>query len=448
MSVRHRQSLRVSATRSAVALAASFAVLTLSGCGKKAAPAPEPTAINVVQIANSDVPVYDEFVGQTEAPYQVEIRARVDGYIDKIAFTEGANVKTGALLFQLDPRPFQAALDNAKAELAKAKAQLQRAQESVDVVRARAALVADEASLLNAQQNLGRVEPLAGQRAVTQAQLDAASAQEKEAQARVTAGRALVQQTELTQKTDIDAAKAVVEAGNAAVKTAELNLAYTTIRAPMSGRIGRANVEVGSFAQVGQADPLTIINTTEEIYVNFSITERQYLELQAKINAIETASAKREGQLDLILANGEVWPHKGKVNLTDTQVNAETGTLGLRAVFPNPGGVVKPGQFAKVRTVIEQATDVVVIPAQAVQDLLGARFVYVVNDENIVVRRDVVPGQQVGQMWIIDKGLSPGERVIVEGIQKVRPDAKVNPTVVPLASTGPSNPAPQAPAAS
>jgi membrane fusion protein (multidrug efflux system) len=149
----------------------------------------------------------------------------------------------------------------------------------------------------------------------------------------------------------------------------------------------------------------------------------------------------------MVLADGSVFPHKGRVNLADRTVNPQTGTLGLRAVFPNPGGLVKPGQFAKIRTVVEEQSDVIVIPAEAVQDLLGARYVYVVNDENVVVRRDVVPGAQVGQLWVIEKGLNPGEKVIVEGIQKVRPDAKVNPSVVPLPASGPSNGDAQAPAA-
>src|SRR5262245_43599836 len=171
MSVRNRRLLAISPTRAAAVVAAACAILTLSGCAKKAPAPPEPPAINVVQIAKSDVPIYDEFVGQTDAPENVEIRVRVDGYVDKIAYTEGSVVKTGDLLYQLDPRPFQAAVERAKADVAKNKADLVKAQETVNLVRAKANLVADEAELVNAKQNLERVEPLAGQRAVTQAQL-------------------------------------------------------------------------------------------------------------------------------------------------------------------------------------------------------------------------------------------------------------------------------------
>lgn len=178
------------------------AVATFSGCGKKAAPTAEAPGVNVIQIARGSVPVYDEFVGQTEAPRNVEIRARVEGYVDSIAYTEGTMVGAGDLLYVLDPRPYQAALDSAKADLAKAQADLVRAKDSVALVEARARLVAYEAELVNAQQNLRRVEPLASQRAVTQAQLDAAVAREKEAQAQVDAGRAAVQQAEITQRTD------------------------------------------------------------------------------------------------------------------------------------------------------------------------------------------------------------------------------------------------------
>lgn len=437
MSIRIRPFTRHEAIPFAAMLAVICAIVTMSGCAKKAPPVAEPPAINVVKIAASDVPIYDEFVGQTDAPQNVEIRVRVEGYVDKIAFTEGSYVSSGTLLYQLDPRPYQAALEITKADLAKANAELQRARESVNLIRAKANLVADEAELVNANQNLARVAPLASQRAVTQAQLDAATARQKEAQAKVDAGRAVVTQTELTQKTDIDAAIAVVDANKASVRNAELNLAYTTVRAPISGRISRSAVEIGSLAQTGRPEPLTVISTTDEIFVNFSVTERQYIQFSEKLSQIETAEKNRTGQLEMVLADGTVYPDRGRVNLTDTSVNPETGTLGLRAVFPNRNGIVKPGQFAKIRAVVEQATGVIVVPAQAVQDLLGARFVYVVNDENIIVRRDVVPGAQLGRLWVIEKGLTAGERVVVDGLQKVRPELKVNPTVVPLETASP-----------
>lgn len=415
----------------ATGLVVGLALIAGTACSKKQAPAAVPPSVNVVQLAPMSVPIYDEFVGQTDAPDNVEIRARVEGYVEEIPFTEGSIVSKGALLYTLDRRPFEAALQSSKATLAQAKAMLAKAQESVELVRAKANLTASQAELKNANQLLARVEPLAAQRAVTQAQLDEATARQKEAEARVAGDTAAVQQAEITQRTDIDAAKAQVASGEAAVRASELDLGYTKIYAPVSGRIGRSAVKVGSLVRQAMPDPLTIISTTGEITVNFTITERQYLDLAQKMKVIESDPG-RKGQLQLILADGSVHPEVGRVNLADRSVDPTTGTLGLRAIFPNPEGLVKPGQFAKIRAAIIQTDNAIIIPQEAIQDLLGSRYVYVVGDDNIAKRRDVVPGARVGTMWVIDKGLNPGERVVIEGLQKVRPDIPVTPTTVPM----------------
>lgn len=408
--------------------------LALSGaiaCSKKQAPAAVPPSVNVVQLAPMSVPIYDEFVGQTDAPDNVEIRARVEGYVEQIAYTEGSIVQKGALLYSLDRRPFEAALETSKATLAQAKAMLAKAQESVELIRAKASLSASKAELVNANQLLARVEPLAAQRAVTQAQLDEATARQKEAEARVAGDTAAVQQAEITQRTDIDAAKAMVASGQASVRASEVNLGYTRIVAPVTGRIGRSAVKMGSLVQQSMPDPLTVISTTGNITVNFTITERQYLDLAQKMKIIESDPG-RKGQLQLVLADGSVHPEVGRVDLADRSVDPTTGTLGLRAIFPNPEGLVKPGQFAKIRAAIIQTDNAIIIPQEAIQDLLGSRYVYVVGDDNIAKRRDVVPGARIGTMWVIDKGLNPGERVVIEGLQKIRPDSPVTPTTVPL----------------
>jgi membrane fusion protein (multidrug efflux system) len=426
------QRLSLNVARPVAALAAVGVVVAFSACAKKAATAPEPPAINVVQVSRGNVPIFQEFIGQTEAPNNVEIRARVEGYVEKILFTEGSVVRAGTLLYTLDPRPFQAALESARADLAKAQAQLAKARDNVELVQAQANLVAYEAELLNAQQNLNHVQPLASQKAVTQAQLDAASARQKEAQAQVDAGKAAVQQAQVTQRTDIDAARGTVDAANAAIKTAELNLGYTRIYSPITGRIGRTSVNPGSLVQATMAEPLTVISTTGDVYVNFTITEREYLAFAQKLREVEAADPNRVGALELILADGSVHTHRGRVNLADRTVDPQTGTLGLRAVFPNPEGTIRPGQFARIRTVVEEARDVILLPQAAVMDQLGSRYVYIVTNEDVVARRDVVPGAQVGPNYVIDKGLEPGERVVIEGLQKVRPDVKVTPRVVPL----------------
>ncbi|MBK6316164.1 MAG: efflux RND transporter periplasmic adaptor subunit [Blastocatellia bacterium] len=417
--------------RLATGFAIALALTGVAACSKKQAPAAVPPSVNVVQLAPLSVPIYDEFIGQTDAPDNVEIRARVEGYVEDIPFTEGSIVSKGALLYTLDRRPFEAALESSKASLAQAKAMLAKAQESVELVRAKANLKASNAELVNASQLLARVQPLAEQKAVTQAQLDEATARQKEAEARVAGDTAAVQQAEITQRTDIDAAKAVVAAGQASVRASELNLGYTKIYAPVSGRIGRSAVKLGSLVQQGMAEPLTIISTTGEITVNFTITERQYLDLAEKMKVIQSDPG-RKGQLQLILADGSVHPEVGRVNLADRSVDPQTGTLGLRAIFPNPEGLVKPGQFAKIRAAIIQTDNAIIIPQEAIQDLLGSRYVYVVGDDNIAKRRDVVPGARIGTMWVIDKGLNPGERVVIEGLQKIRPDTPVTPTTVPL----------------
>lgn len=412
-------------------LSVTLALAGSLACSKKAAPVATPPAVNVVQLAPLSVPIYDEFIGQTDAPDNVEIRARVEGYVEQIAYTEGSIVQKGALLYTLDRRPFEAALETSKATLAQAKAMLAKAQESVELIRARANLTASKAELVNASQLLARVEPLAAQRAVTQAQLDEATARQKEAEARVASDTAAVQQAEITQRTDIDAAKAMVASGEASVRASEVNLGYTRITAPVTGRIGRSAVKQGSLVQQAMPDPLTVISTTGEITVNFTITERQYLELAEKMKIIESDPG-RKGQLQLILADGSVHPEVGRVNLADRSVDPATGTLGLRAIFPNPEGLVKPGQFAKIRAAIIQTDNAIIIPQEAIQDLLGSRYVYVVGDDNIAKRRDVEPGARIGTMWVIDKGLNPGERVVIEGLQKIRPDSPVTPTTVPL----------------
>lgn len=420
----------------AVALAIALTILGSGACSKKETPPPEPPKVTVVEVTPTSVPIYDEFVGQTDAPTNVEIRARVEGYVDRIAFEEGSIVRKGALLYVLDKRPYEAALENAKATRMKGLAQLAKARESVELLRAKSNLEASEAELVNAEQNLARVRPLADQKAVTQAQLDSAVARQKEAKAKRDADASAVTQSEITQRTDIDAAKAIVDAADADIKTATLNLGYTTVTAPITGRIGRSSVKVGSLVQFAMPEPLTTISTTDEVYVNFSIPERLYISLSERARAYDTGERPGE-RLELILADGQVYPHRGRVNLADRNVDPETGTLGLRAVFPNPQGMVKPGQFARVRAVMQQADNAVVIPQEAIQDLLGTRFVYVVRADNVVERRDVVPGNRVGSYWVIDQGLGFGDRVVVEGVQNCRPNLAVTPLTKPSAAPAP-----------
>lgn len=415
----------------------AISVLALAvACGRKQDPqaAAQVPTVKVMQVVERNVPVFGEYVGQTESAKNVEVQARVEGFLEKIAFTEGSWVKQGALLFVIDQRPFEAELQKAKAQLARDEAALESATKSVELLRAKANLAQSEAQLVNAQQDLNRIRPLAKEEAVTPQELDAAVAKEKQAQALVEANRAAMAQTELLQQTDINTAKAAVQASRAAIRQAELNLSYTIIRAPISGYVGRnqPGIQVGALVGAQSKSLLTTISQVNPIYVNFSVTERAYLEY-----------AKRYGQgnrrlpLELILEDGSVHPFEGRVNMAERTISSSTGTLTIRAEFPNPNRMLREGQFARVRALIDERTNALLAPQRALLELQGVTSLYVVGDDNKVQRRNVVAGAKTGEMFVVEQGLKAGERVIVDGVQKVRPDMTVKPTMLTEADLQP-----------
>ncbi len=366
----------------AAALAGACLAVSLAACdqGKEAdktkpAAAPPPPAVVVAEAVRKDVPINKEFVAQTEARETVEIRARVQAFLEAQHFTEGTIVKKNQLLFTLDKREYQNKLQQAKAELDIALARLGKAE-------------TDER----------RLKPLAERRAVPQQDYDNAAA-------------------------NLMAAQANVSAARANVAAAELDLSYTTIRSPITGLIGKRLVDPGNLVGKSEATLLDTVSSIDPIRVNATVSEAEYLRFFAHRN--EQSLGARS--LELILADGSVFPSKGKVVIFDRAVDAKTGTINFIAEFPNPEGQLRPGQFGRLRGVAETVKDAIVIPKRAVQEIQGLKTVLVVGSDNMVALRTIQPGDTVGDLLIVREGLEPGQRVVVDGVQKARPGTKVNP---------------------
>lgn len=403
-------------------------VAVLGSCGSEQAAtadaaAPPPPEVTVATVRSQSLPLYLDFVGATRAIDTVEIRARVEGFVEQRLFEAGDAVKAGQLLYRVDDRVYQAVLEEARAALADAEAQSQQARENVELLRAEAELAEAEAQLVRTNQDVKRLRPLAAEEAVSEQDLDAAEAAVKVAEAQSRAKQAQVDQQRLTQDTDIDRAKAAVERARAALRRAELDMGWTKIRAPVSGRIGESRAQVGSLVTPTAAAPLTEISPLNPISVSFQVSERDYLRYFG-VNK----SAADKALFELVLADGSRYAHTGKFRSAERALDTETGTLQLTADFPNPDAQLLPGQFARVRLQAGERKDVFLAPQKAVQQLQGMRSVYVVQDDNTVVARTVSVGEQQGESWVVESGLEDGDRVIVEGVQFVRPGGKVQPT--------------------
>jgi membrane fusion protein (multidrug efflux system) len=323
-----------------------------------------------------DVPIYIELVGSTLGSQDVEIRARVEGYLISMKFTEGSFVKKGQVLYTIDPQPFQAALSQAQANLSTAKARLDKTNNDV-----------------------ARYKPLAAEKAVSQQELDnALSAQE--------------------------AARFQVTAYDAVVDKAKLDLAYTTITAPVDGLIGTTQKKVGSLVGRGENTLLNTISQINPILFRCSIAEAEYLRL-ARRSGDEKSYEKQYG-VQLILADGTVHPHKGRLDAVERAIDPTTGTLSGQFSFPNPERILRPSQYGKARFVIDVKHDAVIVPQRAVQEVQGLYTVMVVKPDGTAEQRMAKAGDRVGSDWVIESGVKPGEKVIVEGVQKVRPGVKVN----------------------
>jgi membrane fusion protein (multidrug efflux system) len=356
---------------------AGIALLITTACDKGKAPPPGPPAVEVVSVAQRDVPIYMEWIGSLDGDVNAVIRPQVTGYLIKQNYREGDLVKKGQPLFEIDPRTFEAAVAEAKGQVAKQVAQY-------ETTRA----------------NLARIKPLAAANAVSQKDLDD------------TTGANL-------------SARAQLDAAEASLQTAKLNLAFTRITSPVNGIAGIAKAQIGDLLSPSMPTELTTVSTVDPIKVYFNISEREYL----KIANAALAAGKRPDHvpLELFLVDGSLYPHPGKTSVLNRQVDVSTGTFKVAALFPNPDNLLRPGQYGKVRATMAVDKGALLVPQRAVTEVQGKYLVAVVGADNKVDIRPVTVGERIGSDWIISKGLQPGEQVIAEGTQKVRPGATVIP---------------------
>lgn len=349
--------------------------------------------VEVVKVEQKDVPIYLELIGTLDGFVNADVRAQVTGYILRQGYQEGAAVRKGQLLFEIDPRPFQAVLDQAQGQLAQAKAQL----ENAEAVQHRTEL------------DVNRYTPLVREQAASQQDLDNAV------------------QNNLAAKATVATAKAQIQSAEAAVETAKINLDFTRLVAPIDGVAGQAQLQVGALVNPSSG-PVTSVSTVNPIKVFFTASETQYLEFRKRFPTESSRlEADKKLRLELILADGSTYPYPGTFYFGDRQVNESTGAIRLAGLFPNPNNILRPGGYGKVRTVIRTEPNALLVPQRAVSELQGSYQVAVVGDDNKVAIRTVKVGDHVGSDFIIEEGLKPGESVVAEGVQKVRNGAQVNP---------------------
>ena len=405
-----------------------LATITLSGCQSSSKAQNQmtfpPALVSIVEVQAQDVPLYGEYAAQTFARDMVEVRGRVDGYIEKRLFQVGSDVRAGQTLYVLDRRPYAADVQKAKGDVAQSEANLEFAKKQVALIQAQANLAQAKANLIKAEQDVNRLQPLVKDEAAAKQDLDNAVAALEANKANVAALTASVEQTRLQTRTSIDSAAAQVESNKALLRTAELNLGYATIEAPIAGRIGDSLIEVGGLVSKSSSSPLTTIVPLDPIWVRFKVSEAEYLEYQNSKARQENVNAP----IQLVLADGSTFSYKGQIRNTVNQVDLKTGTLEIQGTFPNPKHEILPGQFGRVRLRTQEAKNVILVPQRAVQELQSMQSVFTVGPDNKAQARNIVTGDRVGDNWIVTQGLKPGDKVIVEGVQKVRPGAPVQPT--------------------
>jgi RND family efflux transporter MFP subunit len=386
------------------------ALVIVGGCqNNKAAPAQMPPPnVTVVDVVQKDVPTTGNWVATLDGYVTAQIQPQVAGYLLKQNYREGSLVHKGDVLFEIDPRPFQALLDQAKGQLAQAKAQVTQAQGQLAQAKAQLGL---------ATINVNRDTPLAKARAIAQSQLD------NDTQAKAQA-EALVK----TNEASIESSKAGIEAAQASVEQAQLNLGFTEVHSLITGIAGIAQTQIGNL--VSQTTVLTVVSQVDPIKAYFPISEQEYLRVADKIKAGAGGDWLRSGAvvpLQLTLSNGSVYPYKGKIIFADRQVDPTTGTIRIVGGFPNPHNILRPGQFGRVSAVTGVEKGALLVPQKSISELQGRDQVAVVGPDNKVDIRDITVGTQVGALMIVKNGLKLGERVISEGITKVRNGSVVNP---------------------
>jgi membrane fusion protein (multidrug efflux system) len=362
--------------RSALGTGVTLAIIAAlsAGCSKKEAPPPPPPTVEVAPVIQKDVPIFQEWIGSLDGFVNAEIRPQIEGYLLKQQYKEGSLVRSGETLFEIDPREFQTAFDQAKGNVSQY-----------------------EATLANAKITVQRYRPLAAQKAISQQELDDAETRMRTAQA------------------NLDSAQAALE-------RAKLNLGWTNVTSPIDGIAGVAKSQVGDL--VNRQSVMTTVSQVDPIKVYFSPSEQEYLAWVAKNGPVEKSLRANqnleEGRLQLILADGSTFGHRGKPFLVGREVDAKTGTIQLAGAFPNPGNILRPGQYAKVRVAIDVKKGAILVPQRAVSELQGSYQVVVVGDDNKATIKVVKTGPVVGNLWVIEEGLKPGDKIVVEGLQRVR----------------------------
>jgi membrane fusion protein (multidrug efflux system) len=368
-----------------------FISLSIVGCARKDPPPPPPPEVLVVPVVERDVPVSGVWIGTLDGSVNADIRPKVEGYLMRQFYKEGQFVRAGAPLFEIDPRQFRAAHEQAQGALARSEAQLSKASKDVE-----------------------RFRPLAAERAVSQQELDNALSSEREA-------------------------KAAVESARAAVEQTSLNLGWTKLVSPIQGVAGIAKAQVGDL--VSPQTVMTTVSTVDPIRVTYGISEREYMAMAESINRANYTTTEAGPALELILDDGRTYAHRGRAALFDRDVDVKTGTMTIRGFFPNPGNILRPGQYGKVRAALDVKTGALLVPQKAVTELQGGYRVAVVGQDGKVEIRPVEPGERVGELWVIEKGLKAGEQVIVAGLQYVRPGMAVKAKAAESPATASGSPA-------
>ncbi len=412
-------------TRLRACMAITIGLFAFSACEPKPAPPPL-TEVEVASPVRRDVPVYSEWIGTTVGYIDAQIHSKVTGYLLSQNYQEGAPVKKGDLLFQVDPRPFQALVDQAGAQLNVAHAELTQAK--ADVVAAQAEIERAEAAQLKTQLDVKRYGPLVKDGTVSHQEMDDAVQSNLANLASIAAAKGKRDRA----KAAVTAAEAQIGVARSVLQGANLNLDFTRVKSPISGIAGIRAANIGDLVGGDEKNLLTTVSQIDPIYVQFPISEQEFLGLRS---VFLTLADRQKDNLELILSDGAVYPLKGKLDIVGREVEASTGTLRLRGVFANPAGILRPGQYSRIRAATRIEKDALLVPQRAVQEEQGEYEVAVLGADNHVAFRKVRATDRVGSYWVIQQGLKPDDRVVVEGLQKVKEGDTVDPkpaTLPPL----------------